>query len=138
MSHHNALDPVNKFYQVYNENKYELWNEAVAEDYVGIVNGRAVPSREVGLGFVKAFHAAFPDLHYTVDDTVSEPQADGTDRVATRWTAKGTHKGDFAGVTATGKEATMIGITIFQVRDGKIAALWNVWDTAGLIGQLKG
>jgi hypothetical protein len=32
----------------------------------------------------------------------------------------------------------MLGITVFQIEDGKIAKLWNVWDLAGLLNQLKG
>lgn len=132
MSHHTS-DPVDKFYEVYNEKDYNLWNETLTDDYTAVVNGNNVPNRDVGLKFVKAFHDAFPDLTYTIDDTVREG-----DRVVTRWTARGTHEGEFAGVPPTGKKATMVGITVFKLRDGKIAGLWNVWDTAGLIGQLKG
>ena len=42
------------------------------------------------------------------------------------------------GNPATNKQISMLGITVFQVADGKIAKLWNVWDLAGLLNQLKG
>jgi steroid delta-isomerase-like uncharacterized protein len=127
-----VMDPIDTFYRVYNEGAYEAWPDAVAEEYSAVVNGHTIADREVGLGFVKTFRAAFPDLHYTVDDSLV-----AGDRVATRWTATGTHQGEFFGNAATNKRVTMLGITIFQVADGKITRLWNVWDLAGLMNQLK-
>lgn len=128
----NIMDPINTFYKVYNEGTYELWNDALAESYTAEVNGHAIPNREVGLGFVKTFRAAFPDLFYTVDEAIV-----AGDKVTTRWTAKGTHAGEFFGNPATNKQISMLGITVFQIEDGKIAKLWNVWDLAGLLNQLK-
>jgi predicted ester cyclase len=37
----------------------------------------------------------------------------------------------------TNKDVTMIGITIFRIENGQIAELWDVWDQAGLMGQLN-
>ena len=127
------MGPIDTFYKVYNEGAYDLWNDALAESYTAEVNGHLIPSRDVGLGFVKTFRAAFPDLHYTVDEAIV-----AGDKVTTRWTAAGTHQGEFFGNPATQKSITMLGITVFQVDDGKIVKLWNVWDLAGLLGQLKG
>ena len=64
----NIMDPINKFYQVYNENKLDLWNEAMSETYVGHVNADTIPNRDIGKGFVGLLLTAFPDLHYTVED----------------------------------------------------------------------
>jgi steroid delta-isomerase-like uncharacterized protein len=127
-----VMKPIDTFYQVYNEGAYELWNDALADTYTAEVNGHTIPDRDVGLGFVKTFRSAFPDLHYTVDEAIV-----AGDKVTTRWTATGTHGGEFFGNPATGKRITMLGITIFQVADGKITKLWNVWDLAGLLNQLK-
>jgi steroid delta-isomerase-like uncharacterized protein len=127
------MKPIDTFYEVYNEGTYELWNDALAENYTAEVNGHHIPNRDVGLGFVKTFRAAFPDLRYTVDEAIV-----AGNKVTTRWTAAGTHQGEFFGNPATQKSITMLGITVFQVDDGKIVKLWNVWDLAGLLGQLKG
>jgi len=129
----NVMYPVNLFYEVYNDHKMELWEEALAEDYQASVNGQLIPNREVGKGFVEAIHNAFPNLKYTLDDTIIQG-----DKVVTRWTAHGTHTGDFFGLPATNKNVTMLGITIFLTRDGKIAMLWDVWDQNGLMQQLNG
>ncbi len=126
------MGPIDTFYKVYNEGAYELWNEALAEHYTAEVNGHLIADRDVGLGFVKTFRSGFPDLHYTVDETLV-----AGDKVTTRWTARGTHAGEFFGNPATHKQITMLGITVFEVADDKIVKLWNVWDLAGLLNQLK-
>lgn len=126
------MKPIKTFYHVYNEGDFSQWNEALAEDYTAEINGNPIPNREVGLGFVKMFRDAFPDLHYTVDQAVEA----GT-MVTTRWTARGTHQGTFMGRAATGKVIVMIGITLFELADGKIRKLWNVWDVAGLLRQFE-
>jgi len=75
--------------------------------------------------------AAFHGLKVTVDDILAEG-----DKVTARFTARGTHNGEFMGVPPTGKEITMTGIEIFLIKDGKIAELWGEANLMGLIQQL--
>ncbi len=128
-----VMQPVNMFYEVYNNHRMGLWEEALAEEYHATVNGQKIPNREIGKGFVEAMHTAFPNLKYTLDDTIIQG-----DKVITRWTAAGKHTGDFFGMPPTQKNVTMLGITIFQVRNNKIIELWDVWDQNGLMQQLNG
>ena len=130
---HDVMHPVNTFYEVYNDHKMELWEEALADNYQGHVNGQLIPSREIGKGFVEAIHGAFPNLKYTSDDTIVQG-----DKVIVRWSAAGNNSGDFFGMPATNKDVTMIGITIFHIVNGKIEELWDVWDQNGLMQQLNG
>jgi steroid delta-isomerase-like uncharacterized protein len=118
---------------VYNEANPDLWEKAVSPNYVGHINSHTITSREAGKGFIIGLLRAFPDIQYTVEDTLIQG-----DRVVTRWSAKGTHAGDLYGLPPTNREATMLGITIFRIADGQIAELWNIWDQAGLMQQLKG
>lgn len=127
------MDSVNKFYQVFNDKDLSLWDEAIAETYVGHVNGRDIPNRDAGRSFVQALITAFPDLHYKVEDTVIEGN-----RVVTRWSATGTHSGPFVGLPPTERDVVKVGITIFRIEDGRVAELWNVWDQHGLMEQLRG
>ena len=63
--------------------------------------------------------------------------ADGrTDTAYRRWTAVGTNTGDFWGMPATGKQATVTGITIDRIIGGRIAESWTNWDALGLMQQL--
>lgn len=72
------------------------------------------------------------DFAFMVEDQLTEG-----DRVCTRWTWNGTHKGDFMGIPATGKQVAMTGVTIFRCQeDGKIVEGWWQYDRLGLMGQL--
>jgi steroid delta-isomerase-like uncharacterized protein len=75
-----------------------------------------------GLGGVEAFkrfippyRKSFPDLHFTVEEVIAEG-----DKVAYRWTARGTHQGEYEGIAPTGKPITATGITILRIVDGKV------------------
>ncbi|GAA0632114.1 hypothetical protein GCM10009535_04710 [Streptomyces thermocarboxydovorans] len=76
------------------------------------------------------WRAAF-DVRFTVDDQIAQG-----DRVCTRWTCRGTHKGEFLGVPATGQDVTMEGMTWQRFRDGRICEAWWSYDRAGLMEQL--
>jgi len=65
--------------------------------------------------FFGMMFAAFPDLQYTVEDTIGEG-----DRIAQRVTAHATMKGDFLGMPATGKSATWSEMHILRLKDGKV------------------
>ena len=125
------MNPVNKFYEVYNTGDMGLWNEAMSESYVGHVNGQDVPNREVGAGFVQALLVAFPNIQYTVEDTVTQGN-----KVTCRWSATATHTGDLFGMPPTNKDVNMLGMTIFRIEDGQVAELWDVWDQHGMMEQL--
>jgi steroid delta-isomerase-like uncharacterized protein len=126
------MEAVHKFYEAYNQHDVNLWERATAPTYVGHVNGQTIANREIGKGFVETILSAFPDIRYTIDDSL---HVGG--RVAVRWSAVATHTGDLLGMPPTGKIVTIIGLTIFRVEDGQIAELWDVWDEAGLIRQLE-
>ncbi|WP_327317299.1 ester cyclase [Streptomyces sp. NBC_01235] len=72
------------------------------------------------------------DFAFSLEDQIGQG-----DRVSNRWTWSGTHKGDFMGIPATGKQVTMTGTTVFRCReDGKIVEGWWQYDRLGLMGQL--
>lgn len=59
------------------------------------------------------------------------------DYVATRYTAQGTHDSEFLGVPPTGRELTAAGICISRCRDGKVVEEWDLWDTLGVLEQMR-
>ncbi len=81
--------------------------------------------------FVTMYTDAFPDVRFTVEDVIAEG-----DKVVTRWTAIGTHKGDLPDIPATGTLVTVTGISIYKVLNGKIVEEWGSWDGLGLMQQL--
>ena len=74
---------------------------------------------------------AFPDTHITIDDIVAEG-----DKVVTRYTYTGTHKGAYRGIPATNKKFTLSIIEIDRVVGGKLVEGWIRFDTLGLMQQL--
>jgi len=74
---------------------------------------------------------AFPDIHFTLDDVIAEG-----DKVVYRWTLRGTHQGEFAGISPTGKAVTETGITILRFAEGKIVEGRHETSSPGLAEQL--
>jgi steroid delta-isomerase-like uncharacterized protein len=81
--------------------------------------------------FSEVMMVAFPDLDRRIEDMVAEG-----DKVVARWSAKGTHTGDFMGVPASGNVALSSGITIFRIADGRIVEEWSESDMLGLLQQV--
>ena len=112
---------------------FDVIEECVAPGYVGHDPAEAEPIR--GPAGVRAnfdkYIAAFPGGVVTVDDQISEH-----DNVATRWTGRGTHSGEIAGIAPTGRGVTVTGLTISKLEGGKIVEEWTTWDTLGMLVQL--
>src|SRR5215472_4075190 len=79
---------------------------------------------------VERFLTGLPDLHFEVDETVTEG-----DRLVVYWTISGTHRGEFLGVPATNRKVSFSGITIYQIRNGRIIESTVIWDGLGLLEQ---
>lgn len=74
---------------------------------------------------------AFPDIRVTVEETVSEG-----DKVASRNTVTGTHRGDYQGLAPTGRTITYSEIFICRFADGRIAEIRGVVDVLAQLRQL--
>jgi predicted ester cyclase len=86
------------------------------------VDHTAVPGQAPGIEGLKQFfammRAGFPDFSASVKDLFAEG-----DRVAIRFTFRGTHQGEFMGISPTGKQVTMPGIDILRIEEGTILEL---------------
>ena len=82
-------------------------------------------------GLVGSLRSAFPDLKANVEDQVAEG-----DKVVTRLTMSGTHRGDFMGMPATGRSFTINGVSIWEVRGDQLISEWVNWDALGMMQQL--
>jgi steroid delta-isomerase-like uncharacterized protein len=80
---------------------------------------------------ISTYQAAFPDAHWTVDEML-----EANDRVITRWTGTGMHRGALAGLAPTGRPVAVAGIWIHRIAGGRIVESWNSWDTLGMLTQL--
>ena len=78
-----------------------------------------------------AFHTAFPDLRFTVEEEIAEGNP-----VAIGWRLQATHLGAYQGHSPTGKTVTVTGISIFQIVDGRIQDITVNMDRLGQFQQL--
>ena len=82
--------------------------------------------------FATAFLTAFPnDLQITVEDIFATG-----DKVAARWTARGTHQGPLRGIAPTGKEVRWLGMALYYFSSGKIKQVWGLNDALGIMQQI--
>jgi steroid delta-isomerase-like uncharacterized protein len=81
---------------------------------------------------IEYFRNAVPDLTYTVDDQIVEG-----DMVVSRYTASGTHQGEFFGVPGSGKRIEMTGINIDRFAEsGKLVEEWVEYDLLGAMRKI--
>jgi steroid delta-isomerase-like uncharacterized protein len=116
--------------QVFNEKRHDLVEEFLAEN-IELYGTGLVPGLEAVKQWLHMFTAAFPDMHYTIEDMVAEGN-----RVAARTTFNGTHKGEMQGIPATGKVVSVSSVTIFRLDNGRISEAWVASDNLEMMQQL--
>ena len=79
----------------------------------------------------RVFRAALPDIHISVDRTVTEG-----DMVAAHCHVTGTHTGEGLGVAPTGRRVEFWGIAMGRVRGGQLVEGWNCFDFLSLYEQI--
>jgi len=119
--------------EILNDNRFELVDELFSTDFVEHSAPPSVtPTREGFKTFAMALKTAFPDLRYTIEDSI-----ESGDRIVHRLTGRGTMKADFMGMRATGKHATWTEIHIGRVANGRLTDHWGLTDQLGTLVQLE-
>jgi steroid delta-isomerase-like uncharacterized protein len=81
--------------------------------------------------YLEAMFRAFPDLTLRPERIIAQD-----DLVAAHLTAHGTNRGEFIGIPATEREATVQAVDIYRLTDGLIVEQWAIIDVLGLLQQL--
>ena len=129
----------------------ELWNQG-REDTIdrllsptALVHGLPTPDGQPIVGrepfktYYRRFREAFPDIHITIDRTVTEGNY-----VAVVCHVTGTHLGDNFGKPATRKPVAFSGMCIVKASGGQLVEGWNCFDfltcyqQIGLVQHLGG
>jgi predicted ester cyclase len=104
----------------------------VADD---VVSHNPLPGQAPGRAGLKdtlrRLHAAFPDLTCTTHALVAEG-----DLVAGRFSVRGTHRGEFIGITPTGRALHYEEMIFVRVAGGRIVEHWSVADVLQMMLDL--
>jgi len=127
------LAATNRIYDEFiNQGKEEVFDEHVSPDFAEHDKTPGLePTRDGVKQLFRMFRAAFPDLHFRVDDIVASGE-----KVVARATMQGTHQGEFMGMQPTGKKVAVEVIDIFRFANGKIVEHWGVADNLSMMQQL--
>ena len=112
------------------------WAQMLADDYTAEYPGVPVLNKAQSFAYNQRFVTAFPDLHFDVHSVVAQG-----DQVFIHWTVSGTHTERLATVTGrtippTRRRATVPGVMLLKVREGKILRGHMFWDQLSLLDQL--
>jgi len=118
--------------EVINQGRLDSADQLVEADFIEL---DPLPGQRQGREGLKEtiamMRTGFPDIHWVTDETVA-----AGDKVVSRFTWTGTHRGDFLGIPATGKSVTVRGVVIDRLNAGKMADSRILMDTLGLMQQL--
>jgi len=96
--------------------------EVYSPRFVDHVNALEYHGTDGARRSVALYRELFPDLQFVVEEQVTE-----ANRVASRWTLHGTHRG---------RRVRLTGIVISRFEDGQIVEDWAASDTMELVRQL--
>jgi len=77
------------------------------------------------------FHRALGDVEVEIERLIASG-----DEVVAIWRVRGTHTGELFGVQATGRRLSYRNVSVFTLRDGKVADYTGVWDGLAAVGQM--
>ena len=118
------------FVQMLNTHDPDLVDDFLASDYRNH-NAFVDDGREANRQFWASFFAALPDLTATMEDLVVSG-----DRVVGRFVYRGTHRGEFMGIPASGHPVEMRSIDIWRVADGMFVEHWDELNTLEFFQQM--
>jgi len=133
MSEQNKNSVRRLFEEVWNKGNVTVTDELFASTY----NHHDNSTPDVGRGpegekkRVALYRNAFPDIRLTIEEILAEGET-----VVARWSCRGTHKGNFNGIAATGKQFQITGVSIARFTNGKMFEGFVNWDALGLMQQL--
>ncbi|MEM9158853.1 MAG: ester cyclase [Verrucomicrobiota bacterium] len=114
-----------------NQGNLSVLKEIIHPDYAYASPTESMNGIDQLEAFILALRSAFPDLAVRIEEQFGE-----NEKVCTRISMTGIHKGDFLGLPATGKTVNLEGVIISQLQDGLIKKEWELLDQLTLLQQL--
>lgn len=118
--------------EVINQGQFEVANEIVVLDFVEL---DPLPGQQQGREGLKEviamMRSGFPDIHWVTEEVI-----EAGEKVVSRFTWTGTHRGTFLGIPATGKSVKVKGMVIDRVVGGRMTDSRILMDNFGMLQQL--
>jgi steroid delta-isomerase-like uncharacterized protein len=129
----NHLPTLHRFIEFINSGDTNIGQEVISESAVFHVpfGGEPLTGLDGYLQVLGMMRGAFPDIHWTLQETVCEG-----DKIVTRFETRGTHQGPFMGFPASGKAICMTAVNIYRFLDDKIVEELGQPDLFGLMVQI--
>jgi steroid delta-isomerase-like uncharacterized protein len=124
---------MNRFTDFINTANEDLATEVISPNAIFHVPGRSEPLRGPPgyLAIIGMMRAGFPDIQWTLEELIAEG-----DKMAARFTMRGTHNGTFFGVPPSGKKIEVKAMNFYRITDGKIVEEHGQPDLLGLLQQI--
>ncbi|MGR9162406.1 ester cyclase [Rhizobium leguminosarum] len=122
-----------RFVEFINTASEQLAAELIASEAIFHVPGRQEPLRgpDGYLEIIGMMRGGFPDIQWTLEEIIAED-----DKIAARFTMRGTHHGPFLGVEPTGKSITVQAVNFYRLADGKFVEERGQPDLLSLLQQI--
>lgn len=125
-------DLVRRYLKAFNDRDRETLADLLATDAVEHGVHEELHGADAIVDFLEGHFEAFPDYTGTTEAVVA-----ADDHVTVRYTASGTHTGEYRGVEPTGHAAEWTGMAMYRIEDDEIAEVWLEEDRLGLLEQLE-
>ena len=117
---------------IINNGNLDAINDSNFNDSITLVTS---PENVVGIDDFKAYYSNFVTGFSNVEFTIIDAFGQG-DKLVKHWRFKGTNSGEFFGMPATGRDVDVEGVTLVEMKDGKIAQEQDFFDNMVFMQQL--
>lgn len=118
------------FDDIYNQRNLDSIDSLLTPGFVYHARGEDVEGNENFKKWISSDRAAFPDMQFTMVDSIAEPG-----KVASTFVVEGTHEKEFRGIPTTNKKFETVGMIVFHFDGNKIKEAWVIVD--GLSAALQ-
>ena len=114
-----------------NDSQIELVNEdSFTSDATVVIPGENIEGIENFRTYYNNYIVGFSEREFSIVKVFGQ-----NDNLVKQWRFKGKHTGDFFGIPATDKTIDLSGVTIVEMRDGKIASEQDFFDNLDFLKQ---
>jgi steroid delta-isomerase-like uncharacterized protein len=124
---------MHRFTEFINTASEKLATELISPNAIFYVPGRPEPLKGPAgyLEIISMMRSGFPDIQWTLEEIIAEDE-----RVAARFTMRGTHQGTFFGVPPTGNKIQVQAMNFYRLSGGQFVEEHGQPDLLALLRQI--